>query len=224
MGRRPTVPIPPGMQEEFYDCLWHVAACGGWRSADGRREVRNLEKRTAKRWMRRRHALVCLWLTALAARFSEVRRLRMSDIALGSGSAFVHRSKGGASGDVELSRELIHLTLDWRSHRTEVFNSPYVLPSRTGGALDVDSFNRDAAKFFGELFGIRLSSHCFRDTACQMAMDQSGKVRVVQSLMGHRSARTTEHYLAKLRVKAFQLSLFRPVRVTEGESEAEAVA
>lgn len=208
--RRPTVPIPPGLRERFYDCLWSVAVDGRWIDSQRGIEI-DCGNGVRRRWMRRRHALVCLWLTSLAARFSELRRLRVDDLSMGAGSAFVTRSKHGVDGDVEVTEKLIHATLRWRADGgVRVANSPWVIPSRTGGQLDCNAFNRDAAPLFGDAFGLRLSSHCFRDTACQLAMEQAGEVRVVQSLLGHRSAQTTEHYLAKQRVRSFRLALFQP--------------
>ncbi|MGB7323504.1 MAG: site-specific integrase [Rubripirellula sp.] len=218
--RRATAPIPLDLVKPFYEAAWSLAASGwctaqdghkiDWRSASGRRE-----------WTKRRHALSVLWLTSCALRFSEFRRLRVADVSLGSASTWVSRSKGGDSGAVDVARALITLTFDWRSQRTPAFVSPWLLPTRTGNRLDNDSFNRDACGMFGRMFGIRLSSHCFRDTACQMAMRQSGELRVVQRLLGHRSARTTEHYLRKQQARSFQLSLYEPGNPTESESVRE---
>lgn len=214
MPRRPTLPIPETLVRPFYETVWSLASVGycanvlgdriDWRSTTGKRA-----------WRRRGHALAVLWLTACAMRFSEFRQLRASDVSLGSASIWVQRSKGGESGDVDIARTLITLTFDWRSHRTAVFESPWLMPTRTGSQLDNNSFNRDACGMFARMFGIRLSSHCFRDTACQMAMGQSGQLRVVQRLLGHQSARTTEHYLAKQRARAFQLALFEPSAVDD---------
>jgi len=40
-----------------------------------------------------------------------------------------------------------------------------------------------------------------------MAIVQGADIRVVQRLLGHQSAITTEHYLRKQEAKAFQLAL-----------------
>ena len=214
MPRRPTLPIPETLVRPFYETVWSLASVGyssgpsgsfvDWRSATGKRA-----------WQRRGHSLAVLWLTAGAMRFSELRRIRKADVSFGSSSVWVQRSKGGASDDVDVDRVLITLTFDWRLQRPDVFASPWLVPTRTGGQLDNNSFNRDACGMFARMFGIRLSSHCFRDTACQMAMGQCGQLRVVQRLLGHKSARTTEHYLAKQRARAFQLALFEPSAVDD---------
>ncbi|QDT07969.1 site-specific tyrosine recombinase XerC [Rubripirellula lacrimiformis] len=219
-GRRATAPIPLDLVKPFYEVVWSIAARGwclaqdghkiDWQSASGRRQ-----------WTKRRHALSVLWMTSCALRFSEFRRLRVSDVSLGSASTWVSRSKGGDSGAVDVARALITLTFDWRSQRTPAFVSPWLLPTRTGSRMDNNSFNRDACGMFSDMFGIRLSSHCFRDTACQMAMRQSGELRVVQRLLGHRSARTTEHYLRKQQARSFQLSLYEPGQLSETETAGE---
>lgn len=205
-GRHATTPIPADQVEPFYAAVWELAMCGTC-SIEGR-HWEPLWNRS--RWMVRRHALSVLWLTACAMRFSELRRLRSTDVSLGAASAWVSRSKGGESGSVEIARTLITLTFVWREKQSAVFASPWLMPTRTGNQMDNDSFNRDACGLLGRLFGLRLSSHCFRDTACQLAMSQSGELRVVQRLLGHRSARTTEHYLRKQQARAFQLRLFEP--------------
>lgn len=205
MVRRPTAPIPTHLVEAFYQVCWDIAADGHYVSqwpqlrpaADG-----------AFRHIARRHALACLWLTACALRFSELRRLRVCDVSAAGYSAYISRSKGGLSGQVELSRRLVALTFDWRESSSVEFHSEWLIPTRTGRQLSINSFNRDSCGLFRSIFGIPLTSHCFRDTACQMAIVQGADVRVVQRLLGHRSAITTEHYLRKQNARAFQLGLF----------------
>lgn len=216
MPRRPTAPIPEHLLEPFYAAAWSIAADGRFVAPSG--ECFTVRAIGHSRYMGRRHALAVLWMTACALRFSELRRIRMADVSAAGFSAFITRSKNGLSGHVDVARGLVALTLQWRSESSIEFHSEWLLPSQVGTQLDVNAFNRDACGMFRELFAIPLTSHCFRDTACQMAMAQSGSVRVVQRLMGHRSARTTEHYLSKRSAEAFQLRLFE----SEYESEHRA--
>lgn len=209
--RRPTAPIPKHLIERFYQVAWDLAA-------DGQYVDKWPELRTPGRVHTvRRHALAALWLTACAMRFSELKRLKAHDVSAAGFSAFIVRSKGGLSGQVELSRRLVSLTFEWRSTRTAEFESEWLIPSRTGNQLSINTFNRDACGLFRGIFGIPLTSHCFRDTACQMALVQGASVRVAQRLLGHRSAITTEHYISKQQVDSFQLRLF------EGGYQSEAV-
>lgn len=200
--RRPTAPIPSHLVERFYQVAWDIAADGTY--CDQWPELRA----AGRRFTVRRHALACLWLTACAMRFSELARLRAHDVSEAGYSAFITRSKGGLSGQVELSRRLVALTFEWRSERSNEFSSEWLLSSRTGNRLSINTFNRDACGMFRGIFGIPLTSHCFRDTACQMAIVQGASVRVVQRLLGHKSAITTEHYLRKQQADSFQLRLF----------------
>lgn len=207
MGRRPTSPIPEHLVEQFYGLVWDCASrCqfthpltgkdvdfGGWSNA----------------MTLRRHAISVLWLTSCALRFSELRRLKAADVSQAGYSAYITRSKGGLSGQVEVAKALVAITFNWRSLDSRLLNSEWLIPSRTGKQLNNNGFNRDACGFFGELFpGVPLTSHCFRDTACQLAMSQAGQVRIVQRLMGHRRATTTEGYLAKQEANSFQLRLY----------------
>lgn len=201
--RRPTAPIPAHLIERFFATAWSLAADGSFVTEKG--EVIGYSNRMHTV---RRHAIACLWLTACAMRFSELRRLKAHDVSAAGYSAYILRSKGGLSGQVELSQRLVSMTFDWRSVRGVEFASEWLIPSRTGNQLSINTFNRDACGIFRNIFGIPLTSHCFRDTACQMAIVQGASVRVVQRLLGHRSAITTEHYLRKQQVDAFQLRLF----------------
>jgi integrase len=197
--RRETEPIPVEIVDAFYLAVWDLAFSG--------RLVRNGDAFGRGNHTSQRHGLAILWCTACAMRFSELRRLRAADIATAGSSAYVTRSKRGASGSVPVDPDLVNLTMQWRSKRVHVMESRWLLSSRNGGQLDCDVFNRDVCDPLGALFGCRLSSHCFRDTACQMAMSQAGSVRIVQRLMGHKQARTTEHYLAKQKAASFRLGL-----------------
>lgn len=214
IARRPTAPIPKHLVERFFQVAWDIAADGNYFDP-GRQRARL----AGRPHFVRRHAIACLWLTACAMRFSELARLKAHDVSRAGYSAFIMRSKGGLSGQVELSKRLVSLTFEWRNCGTAEFESEWLIPSSTGKKLSINAFNRDACGMFRSIFPIALTSHCFRDTACQLAIVQGANVRTVQRLLGHRSAITTEHYLRKQQIEAFQLRLF------EGEySSASEVA
>ena len=222
MGRRATSPIPSHLVKQFYGVAWDAAiACRYTHPVTGV----DIDFSSWPNMMTlRRHAIAVLWLTACAMRFSELRRLRAADVSTAGYSAYVLRSKGGKSGQVQVAKALVSTTFVWRSLDSRLFHSEWLIPSRTGGQLNNNAFNRDACGFFAELFtGVPLSSHCFRDTACQMAMEQAGKVRVVQKLMGHRRATTTEGYIAKSVADNIQLRLFEPEYGETGDSTTSEV-
>ena len=194
------MPIPESLREDLYTGVWDLALSGTMHAQRGSFGDGTL--------LSMRHGLVILWMTACALRFSELRRLEYRD--LGPDSIYVTRSKRGKSGMVSVVPKLIAATLAWRSWyvASTVANEPSeLLTSLRGGPLNVNVFNRDVCRPLGELFGFRLSSHCFRDSACQYAYAQTSSIRSVQALMGHSSVKTTEHYLRKQQAASFQLLL-----------------
>lgn len=198
--RRATMPIPESIREPLYIGAWDLALTGFMRTPEG-------QWGTGSR-IDQRHGLVILWMTALALRFSELQRLRVKD--LGPDAIYVVRSKGGRSAFQSVASRLITITTEWRAWflASHLRTDPVpLLPSINGGMLDCNVFNRDVCMPIGQAFGFPLSSHCFRDSACQMAYLQTASVRSVQALLGHQSVKTTEHYLAKQRTAAFQLQL-----------------
>ncbi len=205
MSRKATQPIPEAIREQFYLAAWDLAYTGylyraGYTIA--------LCKNSRGLHTKRRHGLVVLWLTAIAGRFSELRRLKVADVSRADHSIFVKRSKRGLSGRVTVDPDLLTLTLKWRSLRAGTLTTEWLLPNQCGNQLDINAFNRDVCNRFGAMFDIPLSSHCFRDTACQDAMRQSQSIQATQRLLGHSSARTTDIYVAKLEGERIQLSLY----------------
>ena len=209
MGRRATQPIPSHLRAAFYAAAWSIAATGKVTREDG--SIRDVAAECGRcRRITRRHGLAVLWATACALRFSELARLRVAAVSESGLSALIERSKGGVDHRVGVARGLIAETMRWRSECSESFLSPLLLPARTGAALSLKAFNRDACGLFRGLFGIELTSHCLRDTACQQAMADTGDIRVAQTLLGHRSVRTTEVYVAKQDARAYQVPLWVP--------------
>ncbi len=227
MTRRPTLPIPDHVRERFYSAAWDLA-WSGHLCVGGERQL--FERFGSGSIIARRHGLQILWLTAMAGRFNELANLTAGDVDTAANVVCVARSKGGAKHEIAVDPALVWCTRSWhgrvareaaattpRSYRQRswaqaIAGSKYLLPSSRGEKINVNVFNRDVAGPLGQLFGLRLSSHCFRDTACQRAMaavneDAKLDVRAVQALMGHRSLRTTEHYLRKVGAKQIRLSL-----------------
>lgn len=209
-GRAATRPIPPELRSPIYLAAWDLAWCGHFYRVQPENCDPFIARFGAGSLIARRHGLTILWLTALAGRFNELANLRLSDID--GNTVQLQRSKRGAAHPIAVDPQLVQCTAAWhnrigaeqrKTYTAQLMHrSPYLLPSNRGGRLNVNVFNRDVAGPLGALFGLRLSSHCFRDTACQEAMrlvkaDANLDVRAVQALMGHRSARTTEIYLRK---------------------------
>lgn len=226
--RAATRPIPVDVRPALYLAAWDLAWSGHfYRMAPGDCDS-FLQRFGSGSIVARRHGLTILWLTAIAGRFNELARLTAEDVE--GVTVELQRSKRGAKHGITVDTSLIECTaawhrkvgqiaaddLVWQNKQTRwcaaMLSSQYLLPSVSGGRLNCDVFNRDVARPFGELFGIRLTSHCFRDTACQQAMaavkrDANLDVRAVQALMGHKSIRTTEVYLRKQQNEQLCLSL-----------------
>jgi integrase len=216
VGRKATKPIPPEIRGAFYLAVWDLAYSGHfYRQTPGDSDS-FLNRFGSGSIVARRHGLTILWLTAMAGRFNELAGLHACDVD--GHSVDVTRSKKGRQHSVAISNDLIACTGAWhrrvgqmattkqasreRTWCKAMLISQYLLPSVNGGQLNCDVFNRDVARPLGDLFEIHLTSHCFRDTACQQAMakvrqDPTLDVRAVQSLMGHKSITTTQHYLRK---------------------------
>ena len=216
--RSATRPIPVELRQPFYLASWDLAWSGHFYRHVPRGANAFLQRFGSGSMIARRHGLTVLWLTSLAGRFNELANLKLH--AIDGRCVELQRSKRGAKQTIQVEQELIDCTAAWHRRLVQLGADPsensyrerkwceamnqssLLLPSVTGKPMNVNVFNRDVAGPVGELFGLRLSSHCFRDTACQEAMrlvrrDASLDVRAVQALMGHRSVRTTEIYLRK---------------------------
>jgi integrase len=196
--RQATMPIPEEIREAFFLALWDLAY-------SGRIQTPQVKWGTGHMTYRR-HGLVCLWLTMMAGRFSDVRSLRVTDLY--TDAVYLARSKHGRRGMVTVGRPLVELTIAWRTWFVSSFlrcDTDLLFPSCKATALSTDVFNRDVAGPLGRAFGFRLSSHCFRDTSCQLHYAQTQNIRAVQAALGHQAVSSTEHYLAKQQAAARQL-------------------
>jgi len=199
MPRRATQPIPTHLHERFLSLAWSIAE-GSFPASDWAR----IAGRGRLPVHAERHAIAALWCVSCALRFSELRRLRLTDVSHSGAVVRVNRSKGGASHVVPVPGRLIDATFAWRVTAVSV-PSPWLLATRTGAQITNNAFNRDACQMFATLLGVTLTSHSFRDTACQLAITQGASVFEIQTFMGHKSAITTEVYLRKRAASTMRL-------------------
>lgn len=221
-----TLPVPVGLREEFYLAMWELAIYGYFVKSIPPGAPAFFGRFGCGSLIARRHGLTILWLTAMAGRFNELAKLRLADVD--GCNVQVHRSKGSKSHSIAIDADLIECTKAWhqrigqqvvrnnspreQARLDAMHRSPLLLPSATGGRLNINVFNRDVAGPLGFLFGCKLSSHCFRATACQLAMqlvkqDASLDLRFVQSILGHASIRSTEIYIQKQQQQQMPLPL-----------------
>lgn len=202
--RRATQPIPSHLVDRFISLAWSIAD-GDFPASDWAR----IAGRNRPPVHAQRHAIAALWSVSCALRFSELRRLHVADVSHSGAIVRVTRSKGGASNVVPVPGRLIDATFAWRVTAVSV-PSPWLLATPSGGQLTNNAFNRDASQMFASLLGVPITSHSFRDTACQLAVGQGETVFAIQQFMGHRSAHTTEVYLRKRQAGAMRLRAIDP--------------
>jgi site-specific recombinase XerD len=228
--REQTKPIPKRLQNEFYTCMWDLAFSGRfYRKVDPTAFATTTSffhsfgsgKRSSA-LISRRHGLVVLWSTAAALRFHELAHLKLTDVDPHESTVFVRRGKGSKSETIPVLPLLIQCTAAWhRSLTVEIasrasrhckdvaeLTSVLLLPNDNGSRLDNKIFNRDVCGPLGRIFGIKLSHHCFRDTACDLGFEEGKDPRAVQRLMGHKSAQTTQIYADKSAPAPIQIPLF----------------
>ncbi|QDV24411.1 tyrosine-type recombinase/integrase [Aureliella helgolandensis] len=225
--RKASLPIPEAKRQRFFLDVWDMAWAGYFcQSKPKPNEV--LPKWGSGSIIARRNALAILWLTAMAGRFNEIANARLTDV--NGDTIDIHRSKRGAVHSVRIDPYLVACTMSWhaalgaaaihpknsphwRRQFKKMQDSQYLLPNQEGRTMSTDVFNRDVANKLGELHGFRCSSHSFRDTACQEAMravkaDANLDIRAVQTLLGHKSLRTTEVYIRKQEAAQLSLTLY----------------
>lgn len=161
--------------------------------------------------MCRRTGCVVLLSSAIAARFSEVARLRVQD--LHDRSVIVTRSKDSESGQRPVPPWLVRIVRRWRYEWETVYSSNGLLfPSNRLTPLDNDRMN-EVLQSIGAVFGVPLTTHVLRDTAAQMSFERATvnqphrAVSIVKRLMGHKTLAITERYLAKQQDQQFECPL-----------------
>ena len=210
MPRTASKPIPKRIQSDFFTAMWDLAWHGRFYRAIQPNEFSVHQsffyQFGAVTDVSRRHGLVVLWSTAAALRFNELARLRLSDVDAHENTVYVARSKKSKSETIHVDSMLVKCTAAW--HRRVKINSVLLLPNQHGRKLNNKIFNRDVCEPLGEIFGIQLSHHSFRDTACDLGFGAGGDARAVQRLLGHKSAQTTQIYAEKSAPAPIQIPLF----------------
>ncbi len=178
-------------------------------------------------WLGRRdHALL---LTALQTgmRVSELIRVRVDDVQLGSGAHVRCHGKGRKERCSPLTAQCAAVLRAWLRERDAKLDDP-LFPSRAGAPMSRDSVEhlldkaaRRAAKICASLAGKRVSPHVLRHT-CAMQLLQAGVDRSVIALwLGHESVETTQIYLhADLTMKERALALTAQPRTSASRYRA----
>ena len=171
---------------------------------------------------RRDHALLTL-AAQTGLRLSELTGLRRIDLQLGTGAHVRCEGKGRKQRTTPLTRQTVAVLNVWLK---EVGAAPdsLVFPSRLGGRLSADAFQRlvrqyaeAAAAKWPSLKGKHVTPHVFRHSAAMELVKADVDLSVIALWLGHERVQTTMIYLhADLRVKERALARITPAHTTPG--------
>jgi integrase len=148
------------------------------------------------------HRLVVLWLAYTGCRFGEMAALRVGRLALMRRRAVIAESvtvvggaqvwgtpKGHERREVPIPRFLID---ELAAHVAGKGSDDLVFTGVKGGALRAQVFQRSVLKPAAERLGLAgLHPHELRHTAASLAIASGANVKVVQQMLGHKSATMT---------------------------------
>lgn len=140
-----------------------------------------------------KHRALLLLLYSAGLRVGEVVRLTVSDLDMDRGLVRVHRGKGARDRYTLLAgraAEAVRLYLD--AFPTERWLFPGSRPDRHLTTRSVQRIVKKAA----EAAGIRkhVTTHTLRHSFATHLLEGGTNLRVIQELLGHQSARTTQIY------------------------------
>lgn len=134
-------------------------------------------------------------------RASEVGKLTVADVRLHAKRIYVHRLKGGHSGEYPLTTREVKALRAWLTERGDAPGPLFVSPrrSREGCTKPLGRSRLDQLiKHYGAVAGLPESKrhfHCLRHTAGTKMGELSGDPAEVQDHLGHRDIRSTMVYL-----------------------------
>jgi integrase len=128
-------------------------------------------------------------------RVGEVCRARREDLYGVGCRLHVATLKGGRPRDVPLHESLVSALLGWRGAAT---HHPWLLFTRPGSPVQRSHLERAARRFTRQVLAESLRFHSLRHTFAMRLYAESRDLFLVQRLLGHRSIKSTEVYLASL--------------------------
>lgn len=213
MPRQKTTPIPEATFDAVLRAIRDLQN-HGQAMVNGKRfpgKVLDDDNRGKAFLTRQRHGLVMEVMLARGLRFSEAARMRRDQLSIKPPSIYVHRSKKGDDGGQPVPAVLARRLSAWHSAWHQLYSpktSQLLFPNRSGKPLGIETFNRMLASFSNLFDELKLSSHCFRDTAAINIIMQDGMTIVdVGRFLGHRSSVSTEQYIKKKQQQEVQLRL-----------------
>ena len=159
-----------------------------------------------------KYRAVLMTIYATGLRISETVNLRVEDIDSQRKLIRVRQGKGSKDRVVMLSPVLLdHL----RAYRRVERRSPWVFPGKqVDQPLSASAVER-VCRRAGRRVGIRkrVTPHLLRHTFATHLLEAGGNLRLIQTLLGHRSVRTTQLYthVTTARIRSTQAPLDRLV-------------
>ncbi len=137
-----------------------------------------------------KHRLVIKMLYSTGLRLSELVGLRRSDIDIDERIVRVRKGKGSKERTTIISEELL---LDLLRHYSRTsFSTPYVFEGRNGGYSTKTVQKIVGAA--GRKIGRKVTPHMLRHSFATHLLEQGVSIRVIQQLLGHADAGTTQIY------------------------------
>ena len=152
-------------------------------------------------WLGRRDRTLMLLILDTGLRVSEVTRLRLRDVELGTGAHVRCTGNGGGERIILLPLGSKQALQRWVAERRAKSDDPLFL-STHGKALSQDSVQRLVRKHAGRasekcstLANKRVTPHVLRHTAAMQLLEKGVDRALIASYLGYVSAKTTELYV-----------------------------
>lgn len=152
----------------------------------------------------RERAIFCLLLDT-GMRVSELCGLRIGDIDLSAGAAWIAQGKGGKGRSVPFSgetRKAIYSYLKQRGGIDVLSEDDPLLVAETGATAG-EAIGRDGVHRIVQVWGrragvsgVRCSPHTFRHTSAVMFLRAGGNAFALKAILGHETLSTTQKYVA----------------------------
>jgi integrase/recombinase XerD len=170
----------------------------------------------------RKHRTLLMTIYGAGLRVSEVVALKVADIDSARMLIQVRQGKGRKDRLVMLSPVLLEeLRRYWRWYRPVLWLFPGSDPEQPLRVSSVQKVCKEAARKAG--IGKKVSPHTLRHCFATHLLEGGSDLRLIQTLLGHGSVRTTQLYthVATPRIQASRSPLDRLHRALEVEEEPQ---
>jgi integrase/recombinase XerD len=152
-------------------------------------------------WTGRRDHALLLVAVQTGLRVSELTRLRINDIELGTGPNLRCHGKGRKDRCTPLTRQTVDVLREWLTECSGTATDP-AFPTRRGTHLSRDAVERLVTKYARiaagtcpSLAGKNITPHVLRHSAAMALLHSGVDITVIALWLGHESPATTRIYL-----------------------------